>query len=112
MIGLLHNSQKGFYIRTPFVVYVSSIPPSPNTPEAEPSLLSTNVARAHELIIIARPITPAKMNFLASPTFVSSPPEVIHLNPPIRMITTATIPNKLSATLIISAIVVVKSFFQ
>ena len=49
------------------------------------------------------------MSFLASPTFVSLPCEVIHLNPPNKMMTTATMPRKPSAMRMRDAIVDVRS---
>src|SRR3989338_3573040 len=51
--------------------------------------------------MMANPMIPAMMSFLASWTLSSFPPAVIHLKPPIKMMTTAIIPRNPRAARII-----------
>ena len=71
--------------------------------------LRTKVEMAQAAKIITKPMIPATRSFLASATFSSLPAAVIHLKPPIRIITTAIMPKKPRAKLIMRAITVLKS---
>src|SRR3989338_7809055 len=80
-------------------------------PVACDRLVIINFAFAQAERMMARPIMPAKIIFLDSATLSSFPPAVIHLNPPIRIMTTAITPRRPRATLIRLVMVSISGFW-